>query len=194
MKRNSPPNACVAIISLALISGWATLAAAQGTELQDSTENRGQARRLAASFEATGLAYGLAVGSPRIAMSLDFPLAGAWSIQASPAVSWGGEAGASAMALVLPVVIRFNGLLRAFKPYASAGLAVGSGRIGGPLGAGIFGIGPLVELGTRVSLFSSTVFIEPFAGFSAIGSRYQGAWDLVGSGSGGIRIGVPLGK
>ena len=118
--------------------------------------------RLSIAFETAGLAYGLAVGSPRISVSALVPSQEGWSIQVSPAAAWGGDAGSSCVELALPVALRAAIRLGPLTPYAAAGVEVGWGRLSGR--ADILAAGPMLEAGGRLSLFGSRFFFEPYIG------------------------------
>lgn len=167
-----------AVIALALLGSvvMARVAGAQGS------------KPLSLAIETGSLAYGLAASSPRISLSAAVPLSGVWSLEASPAVSWGGEAGSSSFELELPVLLRAEGRLGAAAPYAAAGLMLGAGAMGGG-GLNAFAAGPLLELGARLPLFRSPVFLELYAGLAGTVRVATGSWGFGASGFGGLRLG-----
>jgi hypothetical protein len=123
------------------------------------------AERFSLAFEATGLAYGLAAGSPRICVSTNVPLSGPWSIQASPAAAWGGDAGARYFELDLPIAIRASMRLGPFSPYAAAGIELGWARF--DPSTNFLATGPLAEIGARLGLFGTAAFAEAYLGGAA---------------------------
>ncbi len=147
------------------------------------------AERLSIAFETAGLAYGLAVGSPRISVSASVPIHEQWSIQVSPTVAWGGDAGARSVEFALPVALRTTIKLGPLTPYAAAGLEVGWGRLSGR--ADILAAGPTLEAGGRLSLFGSRFFFEPYIGGAVmIASDDDSSPTVTPSLFGGVRIGL----
>jgi hypothetical protein len=144
--------------------------------------------------ETLGLAYGLAAGSPRISLSASLPLSRRLSIQASPVIAWGGGEGVSSFELLLPAALRYRWSWGSSSPYAAAGASLGCGRFSAS-GTSVqaFDAGLLAELGSRLPLFSSRIFLEPYAGAAAliglVGGRAR-AWP---AGYGGLRLGFVFG-
>jgi hypothetical protein len=145
--------------------------------------------RLSVAFETAGLAYGLAVGSPRFSVSASLPIHEQWSIQVSPTAAWGGDAGSRSAELALPVALRTTIKLGPLTPYAAAGVEVGWGRLSGR--ADILAAGPMLEAGGRLSLFGSRFFFEPYVGGAVMVATDDGSSPTVTpSLFGGVRIGL----
>jgi hypothetical protein len=140
--------------------------------------------RASLAIEATSLAYGLAAGSPRIALSANVPLSGPWSIQASPAAAWGGEAGARYLELDLPAALRASLRLGPCIGFAAAGIQLGWARTDSIPSR--FGLGPIVEAGARAELFGRRAVVEPYLGAAASSGA---AKPLVPAVYGGLRLG-----
>jgi hypothetical protein len=137
------------------------------------------------AFEATGLAYGLAVGSPRVSAEGSWPISKSLCAQVSPTAAWGS---AGDLELGLPIVLRGAIQLGPFAPYAGAGIEAGWGRA--PAAAGIAALGPILEIGERFYMFKTGLFLEPYAG-GALMFAWYGAGDplCTPSAYGGLRIG-----
>jgi opacity protein-like surface antigen len=145
--------------------------------------------RLSIAFETSGLAYGLAVGLPRISVSALVPIQEGWSIQVSPAAAWGGDAGSRSAELALPVALRAAIRLGPLTPYAAAGVEVGWGRLSGR--ADILAAGSTLEAGGRLSLFGSRFFFEPYVGGALMVATVDDSSPTVTpSLFGGVRIGL----
>ena len=98
----------------------AALSVALTTLAPSAAEAQEPPERLSLAFETAGLAYGLAVGSPRISVAASVPIQEHWSIQVSPAAAWGGDAGSSSVELALPVALRAAIRLGPLAPYAAS--------------------------------------------------------------------------
>ena len=166
----------------------AALSVALTTLAPSAAEAQEPPERLSLAFETAGLAYGLAVGSPRISVAASVPIQEHWSIQVSPAAAWGGDAGSSSVELALPVALRAAIRLGPLAPYAAAGVEVGWGHLSGR--ADILAAGPILEAGGRLSLFGSSFFFEPYIGGAVMFATADGSSPTVTpSLFGGFRIG-----
>jgi hypothetical protein len=145
--------------------------------------------RVSIALETAGLAYGLAVGSPRISIAALVPIQAGWSIQFSPTAAWGGDAGSSCVELALPAALRTTIPLGPLTPYAAAGVEVGWGRLTGR--ADILAAGPTLEAGGRLSLFGSSFFFEPYVGGAImVATAADSSPAVTPSLFGGVRIGL----
>jgi hypothetical protein len=177
--------------ALAAAALCAAVSIASGAAEEGAAAKDAYSERPSIAVEAVGLAYGLVALSPRISLSGSLPIASGLSLQASPALAWGGEGETSFLEIALPLLARGTIRLGTLTPYAAAGLELGLGRLGRD--TGIFAAGPVAEAGERFYMFGSGIYVEPYIG-GAVMAAWRGGDGPVVTPSlfGGIRIGLSL--
>jgi hypothetical protein len=174
----------------------AALAFSRGAAAQDAPDRAAvrepeRGGSPAVSIEATGLAYGLFVRSPRACATVCVPLGPRMELQLSPAVAWGGEDGSRLFELALPVAARLYLGSGTLSSYAAAGLELGWGRM--PAGESVAAAGLIAEAGARLGLFGSGFFLEPYIGGAVMAASLPDGPAAIPSLFGGIRIGMRCG-